>query len=166
MSISATRIDELIAATRRTFGAIPRPVCTKRIAQALDDEWLVSEARGHELSAMDTEVNWWDVSDEELPNFWSILRWLSPEGFRFYYPAFLTYTLRHWNDSHDLVHEETVRAIGNGGVCLDELTLAELKLIEETLVELSCDPKGEKYDWIATLITIEFQLKKALSQTA
>ena len=160
MSISSTRIDELIAITRHAFGTIPRPVCTKRIARALDDEWLVPEERGNELSAVDTERNWWDVSDEEILEFSAILPWLSPEGFGFYYPAFLSYTLRHWNETHDRVHLETFDAIGLQPQALDMLTLEELNAIDEILTELTCDPQGADYEWVATLTAIEKQIRR------
>jgi len=160
MSISKSRIDELIAITRSTFGTIPRPRCTKRIGRALDGEWVVSEERGAELSALDTERNWWDVSDEDLLEFSDILVWLSPEGFRFYYPAFLSYTLRHWNDVHDRVHLETFEAIGSQPHNLEMLTRDELNVVGETITELTFDPKGANYEWVATLTAVDTQFRR------
>lgn len=60
---------------------------------AMDDyeeDDVVAKAR-----ELDTEVRWQDVSDDKLVRFAGALPFLDAEGFRFYFPRFMTFALRH-----------------------------------------------------------------------
>jgi hypothetical protein len=89
------RVSELV---RAAFSDVPRPKITKRIAVALDHEWIVDDERGDELSALDTEQHWSDISDAEIEEYNRILSWLDDTALRFYAPAFMDYALRHFSD--------------------------------------------------------------------
>lgn len=96
------------------FANVPRPSrVTKRVALALDDEWIVDDGRGRELYAQDLEQRWQDLADPEIQEFCSILPWLDDEGLRFYLPAYMSYGLRRFpsqdravSDIHDLFTSE------------------------------------------------------------
>jgi hypothetical protein len=161
MPITNARIEELLSMIRSVFHDVPRPACTKRVATAFDDwEFIRTEEQWEELRALDTEQHWWDVSDSEIMEHCTILNWLSPEGFRFYYPAFLSYTIRRWNTLHDRIHCETLDSFWMFPKNLEMFTHGELKFLEEALVELYCDPMGEKYDSGSALRTVENRLKE------
>lgn len=114
---------------------------------------------------MDPENHWWEVPDSELLEFSSVLVWLLPDGLRFYYPAFLSYTLRHWCDNHDRVHLETLETIGVARMRdkLECFSIEELMFIAETITELSCDPKGENYYSVLTIIAAEAMCRQKLN---
>lgn len=157
------RLSELIALTRQLFAAVPRPLITKRIGRAADDEWFPTQERCDELAAQDKEQHWWEVSDNELEEFADVLPWLPSEGFRFYFPAFLSYSLRRWNCEHDRVHLETLETIGLYPKLLESLSVAELSFVNETIVELACDPRGSHYETFGTTVAIDNRLRR-LSQ--
>jgi|ERR1700677_2324741 len=97
--------NELLQQIGKAFGDVSRPTrVTKRVAQALDDEWVFSEERWKELYDRDHEILWTDLSDKDLEEYCFILPWLDDEGLLFYLPAFMCYSLRHFP-------EETHRAI-------------------------------------------------------
>lgn len=173
MSLTNHRIAELLGEVRRIFKAVPRPECTKRVGLAFDDEWFVSDQRWKELNSLDLENHWWEVPDSELLEFSSVLVWLLPDGLHFYYPAFLSYTLRHWYDNHDRVHLETLETLGITTLgkrgkrrMLEKLecfSAEELMFIAETITELSCDPKGENYYSVLTIIAAEAMYRQKLN---
>ena len=75
------------------FGDPPRPEITQHVARGLDDEWTLSLERKEELSAMDTEEHWYEVSDAKCINFQEYFTFSDPEGWRFYLPAYLRHYL-------------------------------------------------------------------------
>lgn len=104
------------------FAAVPRPAhVTKRIAAAMDDEWLLDPERCEQLSALDLEQRWQDLTDRDIEEYCSILPWLDDEALRFYLPAFMDYALRRFpvedhraiSDIHDLLSssQEPLRAL-------------------------------------------------------
>ena len=91
--------DELLQRIHKAYAGIPRPTrITKRVAEALDDEWVFSEERWAELYALDTEQQWTDLTDADIEQFCFILPWLDDESLRFYLPAFMCYCLRRFPD--------------------------------------------------------------------
>gem|GEM_PF-2226127 len=157
------RLAELDAQLRRVFGDIPRPLATRSVAESWDDDWSVTEESAQALTAMDHEQHWWEVTDEELQRSYSMLRWVPPDSFRFYYTAFLSYTLRWWGAGGDLVVKAAMEDIGilswdhrgrrqRGN--LRCFTDAELEFIAETLMELWCDAKGGKFSGCALTFTV------------
>ena len=128
-----------------TFVGIPRPECTKRVAEALDDEWFPSGERIAELQRLDLEEKWQDLKPEEIRAFGSVLSWMSPDGFRFYFPAFLRYSIENWQHSHDRVQWETMEVIGTRPNVVENLTATEALVSAEILTELSVDSRGEGY---------------------
>ena len=74
-------------------------------ADAIDDyedDNVIAKARD-----LDTEVRWQDVSDDKLVRFQSVLPFLDAEGFRFYFPRFMTFALRH-ADSESAVPDTAI----------------------------------------------------------
>lgn len=75
------------------FGDPPRPRITLHVARGLDDEWNLSEERIAELSALDPEQHWTEVSAESTRRFQEYFTFSDAEGWRFYLPAFLRHYL-------------------------------------------------------------------------
>lgn len=131
-----------LKALEETFSGQPRPQCTKRVARALDDEWYPSASRVQELQQLDREQSWRDLSDEELVEFCDVLFWMDPEAFRFYYPAFLAYTLRNWDGVHNRIHDEALGSIANRPENIESMSLAEARLVCGILQRLQATEKG------------------------
>jgi len=94
ITTEVARVRRLIQAA---YASVPRPSrVTKRVAIALDDEWLPDEARCAALRALDLEKHWKDLDDAAIEEFGSILPWLDEEGIRFYLPAFMDFALRRY----------------------------------------------------------------------
>jgi hypothetical protein len=157
--------DRLIQRIEETFVAIPKPECTKRVARALDDEWFPSPKRVAELQLLDIEEDWREVEPDEIREFSNVLFWISPDGFRFYFPAFLRYAIANWQRSHDRVHLECMEVIGSQPSIIDSLTATEAKVLTEILVGLSVDGGGEHYDSDPSIRALERHLTKAQQDT-
>ena len=88
-------IARVRALVMSAFSSVSRPTrVTKRVAIALDDEWIPDDERCAELRALDLEQTWHDLKDSEIEEFGGVLPWLDEEGLRFYLPAFIDYALR------------------------------------------------------------------------
>lgn len=148
------RLQSYLQAIEAVFAEVPRPECTKRVAEALDDEWFPSPERVKELQEQDLETRWQELSDEDLVEYCSTLSWMSPEAVRFYYPAFLHYALRHWT-SHDRVHLEVMETPGYDPKMLDEFSGDESRLIHALLSDLASTPGGSNYNFIPTLLSFK-----------
>ena len=143
--MTAAARDRLVRRIEETFVAIPKPECTKRIARALDDEWFPSRPRREELRSLDREEDWRELSADDIREFSDVLFWMSPEGFRFYFPAFLRHSIMHWDKGHDRVHLECMEVIGRQPRVLASLSSGEAEVVAEILTELSVDPGGSDY---------------------
>jgi len=154
------RLAQLDAELRRIFVNIPRPECTKSVARSSDEDWVATQESWKASAAEDHEQQWWDLTDVELEEYHDILMWLPPDAFRFYYTAFLSYALRHWKPSCNLVIAQALESVGSlhwakrkSG--LEFFTDEELKFISETLMELWCDPAGKYYACVLSILTLE-----------
>lgn len=153
--------DRLVHLIETTFLTIPKPDCTKRVARALDEEWAFSRERADELKALDQEKNWQDLEAADIYEFSEILFWLSPDGFRFYFPAYLRYSILTWERPHDRTHLECMEVVGRQSGLLDSMTAIEAQLLAEILTELSVDPRGEHYDTDISIRMLELHARKA-----
>jgi len=153
--------DRLIQMLEETFTAIPRPDCTKRVARSLDDEWFPTGERVAGLRLLDQEMDWREVKPDDICRFSDVLFWISPDGFRFYFPAFLRHAITHWQDSHDRVQLECMEVIGRQPGVVQSLTAGEAALLAWILTGLSVDPKGGHYDSTLPIQILESHATKA-----
>lgn len=91
----AERISALLQRIAVAFAGVPRPAITHSVARGFDDEWVLSLERGRELTALDSEQSWTDVTDEAVETFQEYFCFADAEGWRFYLPAHMSYYLRH-----------------------------------------------------------------------
>lgn len=83
----------LAARLVEVFGDPPRPETTLSVARGYDDEWILTEERIAELSALDPEQHWMDVPEEATQSSQEYFTFSDAEGWRFYLPAFLRHYL-------------------------------------------------------------------------
>jgi hypothetical protein len=92
-----SRIEDLIVEISAAFDGVSREGGrTLHEADAIDDRKSIEEqyiARAH-----DTELRWQDVADEDIITCCSALSFLDEKGFRYYIPAFMICSLRHWGE--------------------------------------------------------------------
>lgn len=96
----------LIPLIKIAFPGIPRPKVTLSVARGYDDEWNLSEERITELTALDSEQTWEDVSDFAIETHQEYFNFSDAEGWVFYLPAYLCHYLRgfpecDWDAVHD-----------------------------------------------------------------
>jgi hypothetical protein len=66
-------------------------------ARAIDD-WHVPGVDPAAARRLDTEERWQDVSDAKVDDLSDTLAFMDAEGFRFYMPRFMVYSLTHAGD--------------------------------------------------------------------
>lgn len=94
------RRDALIAEITAAFDGVEREDgITLHEAEALDDR--LSDAEQRAARALDTDERWQDVPDKDIAWCCSALSFLDAKGFRYYFPAFMIYALKHWDDPED-----------------------------------------------------------------
>ena len=153
--------NRLIQKIDETFIAILKPECTKRVARSFDDELLPSRERFDELRSLDQEEDWRQIEPDDIRGFCDVLFWISPDGFRFYFPAFLRYSIANWQGSHDRVQLECMEVIGRQASVIDSLTASEARVLAEILTELSVDPNGDHYDSDQSIRVLERHASQA-----
>ena len=128
--------EELLNRIAECFASVPKPaVITKRVARGIDDDSNLSSARLEELRAQDQESSWTELTDDDIEYFDDILPWLDPDGYRFYLPAFMSYTLRRYRDSASLAMNGTIYSCTNC-VCSHTFALftaAQMRCVVEFL---------------------------------
>ena len=143
--IPEERIEWLVAELHRVFTGCVPPECTKRVARALDDEWFPSAERVRDLRAEDPEQHWSELSDDDIYEFCNVLFWMTPDAFRFYYPAWLSCTLRHWNGRTHPSEWECLSVLDRQRHLADELTMSETQLVETILWELAVSLSADTF---------------------
>ena len=70
-------------------------------ANAMDDRKSPEEQRV--ARHLDLEQRWQDVPDEDIFAYCSALSFLDEKGFRYYIPAFMICSLKHWGDEASVI---------------------------------------------------------------
>ena len=92
------RIVSLLKRIDAAFDGVPRPRVTKSVARGYDDEWVLHEERIAELSRLDPEQKWTDVTEDGVRFFQEYFTFSDAEGWRFYLPAHMRFYLLGFPD--------------------------------------------------------------------
>jgi hypothetical protein len=122
---------ELLARIEIAFRGVPRPRVTKHVARGLDDEWILSNERGQELSELDPEYNWEDVSPEDIVKFNEYFNFADAEGWRFYLPAYMSHYLRNYSSRH---YNPVYLAYGSSPERLSLLTPEQRECVDDFVI--------------------------------
>ncbi|MGH2808724.1 MAG: DUF6714 family protein [Actinomycetota bacterium] len=91
--------DQAIALIERAFAAVERPTNAELLhPQSADDM---------DIEPLYDIVRWEDMTDADVIYNYSALAFLSPEGFRYFIPAYLIYALRN-PESPEAVVDSTI----------------------------------------------------------
>lgn len=105
----ATAQQALIAEITAAFQAVSREdgvtLHQARVLDAYGDAAAQAQAR-----TLDTDNHWWEVPDAWIAEFSEALNFLDPPGFRYYIPAYLIWTLRHYPTSNSFTVDATLYA--------------------------------------------------------
>jgi hypothetical protein len=92
-----SRRAALVAEISAAFDGVSREGgTTLHEAEAIDDRKSPEEQCA--ARRLDPETQWQDVPDADIFACCSALSFLNETGFRYYIPAFMSYSLRHWGD--------------------------------------------------------------------
>ena len=99
------KVSDLVSRIKKEFENPQRPLVTFHVARAYDDEWVVSNDRGYELRALDTELHWQDISDSSIETFSEYFTFSDSDGWKFYIPAFMLHSIRCFpSTSYDVAY--------------------------------------------------------------
>lgn len=80
-------LDDVLAQIDSAFADVPRPVNDALLHPNCFDD--------NDIAALYGVADWRDLSDAMVENEYAALAFLSPEGFRYFIPAYMAWTLRY-----------------------------------------------------------------------
>jgi hypothetical protein len=125
----------IIEAIRSAFAGVPPGRITVHEAEVIDG--YGSDAEREEARRLDTEESWDLVPDQHIEDCPSALCHLDPEGWRYYLPAYMIWSLRHFRSSDSIVSDFTIYTFDFGGTStrvqdyLREYKEARFRLLSE-----------------------------------
>ena len=87
--------DAVIAQIERAFDGVSRDGGVS-LHEAFAIDCCVSDAEQVKARQLDTESRWQDVPGLDIEHYPSALHYLDPIGFRYYLPAYMTWTLKDY----------------------------------------------------------------------
>jgi hypothetical protein len=100
----------LLAEIRSAFAQVTRGAGTSLHEAEGIDNGLTGEPLAKERER-DTDTHWTQVPPEHIEAFFSVLGFMDAEGFRYYIPAYMTWTLQHYRSSNSLSSDNTIYAL-------------------------------------------------------
>ena len=102
--------EATIRAIHQAFAGVSRANgVTLHEAQVIDDHG--SDQARQRARSRDSEAKWEQVPPEDIAGHYSTLSFLDPVGFKYYIPAFMTWTLRNYDVSDSLTVDHTIYAL-------------------------------------------------------
>jgi len=97
-----SRRNTLIADIAAAFAGVSREDGTTLHEADARDDWKSPEEQ-RAARKLDPEARWQDVTDENIFACCSALSFLDEKGFRYYVPAFMICSLKHWGDKASMI---------------------------------------------------------------
>lgn len=106
-SNTGQRRANLITQIRQAFFDVDREEgVSLHEADVIDDH---GSAQQQEVARkLDSDRVWWDVPEADIERYHWILSFLDPVGFRYYLPAYMTWTLKYYDQSNSLSANYTI----------------------------------------------------------
>jgi hypothetical protein len=99
--------EAIIAEIEAAFDGVEREDgVTLHEADVIDEYGSPEERQAARLE--DAETRWQDVPDTDIENYDWVLSFFDAKGFRYYIPAFMTWTLRHYRTTDSLSSDTTI----------------------------------------------------------
>jgi hypothetical protein len=95
---------------RRAFAEVTREGGVSLHEALVIDGYGSAEER-EAARRLDTESNWWEVPEADIAQNDTVLCFLDPLGFHYYLPAYMVWTLSHYEDSDTMSVDSTIYAL-------------------------------------------------------
>jgi hypothetical protein len=102
-------VRAIVEEIRSAFAGVPRGAITIHEAEVIDV--YGTDARRRRARLLDTEDRWDEVPDPAIEECTTALCYLDPEGWRFYLPAYMVWTLHHFRTTSSMVRDQTIYAL-------------------------------------------------------
>jgi hypothetical protein len=102
----ADAAEAIIDAIRRAFAGVPPGRITLHEAEIMDG--YPSAAECQQARVLDTDVSWDQVPDAAIEECPTALNYLDHEGWRYYVPAYMIWSLRYFRSSDSIVSDFTI----------------------------------------------------------
>ena len=124
--------ETVIEAIRAAFAGVPRGAITIHEAEVIDS--YGSEAERDAARRLDTEPSWDRIPNADIEECTTALCHLDPEGWRYYVPAYMTWSLRHFRVSLSNVSDYTIYTFDSSGSDpgMREYHLGRYRLLDES----------------------------------
>jgi hypothetical protein len=131
-------IETVIEAIREAFADVQSGGITVHEAEVIDS--YGSDEERKEARQLDTESSWDQVPDQDIEECTKALCYLDPEGWRYYIPAYMTWTLRHFRTSNSIVSDFTIYTFDPSGshTGLREYKLARYQMLNDAQSRAVC----------------------------
>lgn len=130
--------EAIIEAIRIAFFGVPRGGISIHEAEVIDSYGSAEERE--EARRLDTETSWDRVPDLDIENCTTALCHLDPDGWRYYIPAYMIWSLRHFRVNDSNVSDFTIYTFdpsaSDRGV--REYNLARYRLLDDAQSRAVC----------------------------
>lgn len=113
MEAPELRRDELIRSIERAFDGVSREDGVSLNEAEVIDAYG-SEAERRAARGQDLEARWQEVSEAEIERHGDVLPFLDPKGWRYYLPAYMTWTIRRLGRSASMSVDSTIYTLAPG----------------------------------------------------
>jgi len=131
-------VRAIVEEIRAAFAGVPRGAVTIHEAEVIDA--YGTDAKRRRARLRDTEDRWDEVPDRTVEECTTALCHLDPEGWRFYLPAYMVWTLHHFKRTGSIVPDHTIYALdlswNDRGV--REYQLQRFRLLDEAQSRAVC----------------------------
>jgi hypothetical protein len=130
--------DNVIETIQLAFAGVPHGEVRLHEAQVIDNYGSAKERA--EARRLDTQSSWNRVSDSEIEECTSALCHLDPEGWKFYVPAYMIWSLRNYRVSDSLVSDHTIYTFNlpEDDARLRDYHLARFRLLDDVQSRAVC----------------------------
>lgn len=103
MGADDAEAEAILGDIRRVFAGVRRGLVTLHEAEVIDDYGTDEERAAARL--LDPDGPWEDVPDDHIAGSpWSLSH-LDPQSWRYYIPAYVSWSLRHPEDRENIIHD-------------------------------------------------------------
>ena len=107
--------ESIIEAIRSAFAGVPRGRITMHEAEVIDDYGSDDERK--KARGLDTDESWDQVRDNDIMACTTALCHVDADGWRYYLPAYMIWSLRHFRASHSIVSDFTIYTFDPNNKC-------------------------------------------------
>ena len=101
-----SKVEVIIEAIRLAFANTPRGVISMHEAEAIDS--YASDEEQNDARKLDKAETWDQIDDHDIEKCSAALSHLDPEGWRFYIPAYMIWSLKYFAVTDSIIPDFTI----------------------------------------------------------